>query len=161
MIENFFIKNKNHFFDRDLPEGHLERFEQKLNKLHTYADNKRKLKVFLMAASVILFVSTLIFLNKKLNYILPKNHMLALTRPEMSETEQYYINAISEKIKKLNQNEKISYGLTADLREIDNTMKNINKDLTLNPGDDRLVEAAINVYQAKLDLLDDIISHTR
>jgi translation elongation factor EF-G len=161
MIEDFIHKNIGAFFNEDLADGHIERFEQRLKKDLSISKNNWSLKNIMLAASIIFLISaiTIILLNMK--YTLPDKQIFTSTAPEMYEAEKFYMDAISEKINILNKKQKISSDLSADLKEIDKTIKNISKDIAQNPGDERLLSAVINVYQSKLDLLDDIITHTR
>jgi hypothetical protein len=161
MIEELIRKNIGAFFKEDIPDGHIERFEQKLNREFPVLDNIRSFKILMLAASIIFFITTFTILLINMRYSLPGKQILTLATPEMYEAEQFYLNAISEKINILNKKKKISIELSGDLKEIDKTIKSISKEMTQNPGDQRLISAVINVYQSKLDLLDDVITHTQ
>jgi hypothetical protein len=161
MIEEIIHNQIDSFNSEGLSDGHFERFEQKLNMAFPVVQKNKPIMIFMMAASIILFISAItIFLIKSKNNITDKQ-IHAKTNPEIFETEQYYLNTISEKINILNKKQIITSDLTTDLKEIDKNIKNLSKEIVKNPGDERLISAVINTYQIKADLLDDIIAHTR
>jgi hypothetical protein len=161
MIEDLIHNNIDSFYKKDLPPGHIERFEQKLDKVYLNPKNNRSVNILMIAASILFFISTITVILINMKYSLPDKQIFTMTTPEINEAEQFYIGAISEKIDILNKKQIMSSDLSSDLKEIDKTMKTIKKDIAQNPGDDRLISAVINVYQTKLDLLDDYIAHTR
>ena len=48
-----------------------------------------------------------------------------------------------------------------DVQDIDKSVKNIQNELHKNPGDERIINAAILTYQTKLDLLDTVLQQTK
>jgi cell division protein FtsL len=161
MIEEIIHKNIDSFFNEELNAGHLGRFEKRLNREFAKSQNSSTFKILMIAASVVLFISTLSVIIINMKYTLPDKQLLSKASPEMIETEKYYLNAISEKLNILNKKRIMNIDLSSDLKEIDKNIKNISKDMAVKPVDERLTSAIINVYQTKLDLLDDLIAHTR
>jgi hypothetical protein len=161
MIEEIIHKNIDSFYNEDIPDGHFERFEQKLNNAFPNSQNNNSIRILMIAASILFFISTLTVILINTKYTMPDKLILSNVTPEIYETEQFYMNAISEKINILTVKRKMTSELNSDLKDIDKTIMSIGKEIALNPGDERLICAVINVYQTKLDLLDDIIVHTR
>ena len=48
-----------------------------------------------------------------------------------------------------------------DMKDIDQTVKSIQREMNRNPGDERVVNAAIITYQTKLDLLNTILQQAK
>jgi len=161
MIEEIIHSNFDSFNNNDLPDGHFERFEQKLNYAFPIVQKNRSIRIFIVAASIIFFISTLTIMLIKSRNSFPDKQIISKSNTEMFETEQFYLNAISEKINTLTKKQIMTSDLTIDLKEIDKNIWKLRKEIVQNPGDERLISAVINTYQIKADLLDDIIAHTR
>lgn len=143
--------------DQDLPEGHLNRFITKLDAaLH---GNRKVLKfqLYAVAASVITVVGLSILLFIKVTQFREHPPLLAGISPELEETELYYQSQIQESMKVLKTNNLVDKEVISDFKEIDKSFRLINKDLKENPGDERIINMVIQIYQIKLDLLNDLL----
>lgn len=160
MIDDFVYKNNNLFYEDDMPEGHLARFVQKLD---IAAKKRRKLKLYgfySVAATIILLIALDVVLTLKNTAYNSERFLLAWGSPEQRETENYYLSEIHNKTKILMQLNKIDPEvLKSDLKEIDASIKGISEDMKNNPGDERIVNAVMSVYQAKIDMLDNLIDN--
>lgn len=145
------------FDDKDLPEGHMGRFTTRLDSaLHS---NKKVLKfqVYSIAASIAVIVAISIILFIKISQLHQQPTLLAGVSPELAETELYYQSKIHDGMQVLAGNNLIDEQVLNDLEEMDNSFKVITKDLKKNPRDERIINAVIQIYQLKLDVINDLL----
>jgi hypothetical protein len=151
------LNNINYILDEDLPIGHLHRFRNKLdNELH----KSRKLFDFRglsIAVAIILIASFTIFYS--FNYRNQQHIKLLLANysPDIVETEKYYNSVLNNRIETLSHKKKMNSDISFELKELNETLKNISTDMKVNPHDERLIAALFGVYQAQLDALENII----
>jgi hypothetical protein len=81
--------------------------------------------------------------------------------PELQEAEIYYTNMVDEKILEieplLKDQPELSYALKSDLSELDSIYAELQKDLKDNIANDEVVEAMIQNYRLKLQILEDLL----
>jgi hypothetical protein len=171
-IEEIILNNLKDLNDHEPMDGHFERFQAKLNK-----QNKRKLITFSLiwkVAAAVVFV--LLAVNQANIYFSPEkqNENLAINNPEFSlasvspeykEVEFYYTNAISVG---LNQWENLKTDgfiseteqdlMNTELTEFEERFKNLQTDLAANPNDERVINAMLEYYQAKLEIINMIVN---
>ncbi|MBN2524287.1 MAG: hypothetical protein JXB24_13530 [Bacteroidales bacterium] len=156
MIEDI-IQNNRDLFEEDLPEGHLKRFE---NKLNTASDESRRTvlnKLLVAAASVVVIITIGFIIMLTSDSFSANDYLLANITPELYEAEAYYQNKIHQKMDILSNQNNVDKSILKDLREIDKSFDTIKKDLDKNPGDERLISAILSTYQIKLDLINEIL----
>lgn len=158
MKENDTSLHSEEFNDNDLPEGHLERFIAKLDS--SFHSNRKLLKfqIYATAASVIAVIAISAILLIKVSQFRQHPSLLAGVSPELEEAELYYQSRIEERMKVLEVNNLVDEQVLNDLKEIDNSFEFISKDLKKNPGDDRIIQAVMRIYQLKLDMINDLLS---
>ena len=83
--------------------------------------------------------------------------------PELQEAEMYYANLVDEKILEIeplleNQPE-LGNALKNDLAELDRIYAELRNDLKDNIANDEVVEAMIQNYRLKLEILEDFLAH--
>jgi hypothetical protein len=85
--------------------------------------------------------------------------------PELQEAEIYYTNMVDEKIGEIEQllkNEpELGYELKNDLAELDSIYTELQKDLTDNIANDEVIEAMIQNYRLKLQILEDFLGYLK
>ena len=83
--------------------------------------------------------------------------------PELQEAEIYYTNMVDEKILEieplLKDQPELGYALKSDLAELDSIYAELQKDLKDNIANDEVVEAMIQNYRLKLQILEDFKEH--
>jgi hypothetical protein len=83
--------------------------------------------------------------------------------PELQEAEIYYTNMVDEKILEiqplLKDQPELGYALKSDLAELDSIYTELQKDLKDNIANDKVVEAMIQNYRLKLQILEDFKEH--
>ena len=160
MSDELFSGINNSLPEEELPIGHTQRFERKLNTLHRSVRNLRIVQRIALAASVAaLFILTLL-VSFNLKDLKNQKNALQNISIEFQETEQYLTSEIDEKMDILTANNTLDKDMLSDIRDIDKSCTEIKKELINNPYDDRLISAVIETYQTKLDLLNEIISKT-
>jgi hypothetical protein len=171
-IEEIIQNNLKELNDFEPKDGHFERFQAKLSK-----QQKKKtisLNVVWKVAAAVVFV--LLALNQVNIYLSPEKQnglvsenntefTLSSVSPEYKEVEFYFTNAIDVE---LNQwNSMVADGfiskeeqalLDNEMAEFETRFKNLQIDLKANPNDERVINAMLEYYQAKLDIINMIVS---
>lgn len=160
------IRDNRSLFDEDAPEGHFERFQQKLNKEPIPIRKNRK-KLFLQIAAAVAFV--LLLGNQVRMYLqMPadkqESYSLASVSSEYGEAEFYYTSAIDqgmEQWNKLMDDGMISLEeqqmMQQEIDEFETTYQKLQQELKANPGDERVVNAMLELYQTRLSIIHLII----
>ena len=171
-IEEIILNNLKDLNDYEPMDGHFERFQAKLNK-----QNKRKLITFNLiwkVAAAVVFVllavnqANIYFSPEKQNENLAINNSeftLSTVSPEYKEVEFYYTNAISVGLNQWNNlktdgfiSETEQDLMNSELTEFEERFKNLQTDLAANPNDERVINAMLEYYQAKLEIINMIVN---
>ena len=162
---NTIFENLRTDFDIEEPNaGHENRFLTKLNNQNreviTLTQPKSNFwKPFLsIAASVVLLVTVFVSINKS-----NEPHDLASISPEMAETQNFFTNAISAELEKLNNELTPEFqDLVVDaLFQIELLEANYNKlkqDLTVSGNDKRVINAMISNFQDRIEILNNVLN---
>ena len=158
------IRENKTAFEEDAPKGHFERFEQRLNQKRIRPEKNRK-KLYLQIAAAVVFV--LMATNQVRMYLqVPdvKPVTLGSISPEYSEVEFYYVSAIGQGMEhweKLTADGMISQDeqdmMKKEILEFDETYKRLQQDLVANPDDERVINAMLEMYQTRLNIINLII----
>ncbi|WP_319480521.1 hypothetical protein [uncultured Draconibacterium sp.] len=173
-IEKLILDNIETLNDNEPMEGHFARFEAKLNEQH----KKKKtisLNIILKVAAAIVFV--FLATNQAFIYFSPNNQgifisktesasvTLASISPEYQEVEYYYTNSINTGMEQWDKwieegliSEDEQTMMNNELAEFEKLYQNLQKDLTANPTDERVINAMLEYYQAKLSVINIIIT---
>jgi len=158
------IRENKAIFEEDAPEGHFERFEQRLNRQKIRPLYKQR-KFYLQIAAAIIFV--LLVGNQVRMYMqVPDEQPVTLSNisPEYGEAEFYYTSAIDQGMRhweKLTADGVISSEeqemMQQEIDEFDATYKRLQKELAANPEDERVINAMLELYQTRLSIINLII----
>lgn len=162
------IREHKHELEEDAPLGHFERFEAKLNKEHKKPFRVDRKFILQLAASLIFI---LLLGNQLRMYFGPdqtsqeqETVTLASVSDEYSEVEFYFTSAISQGMSewdKLVEDGYISEAnqemMTNEIKEFDRMQEQLQKELQANPDDERVIQAMLEYYQAKLSVITLII----
>jgi len=168
-IDEIISRNRQAFDDKEPSEGHFERFSYKLaTRLHTVAV-KRSIVPYLLRAAVVAILVTLSSLYGFDHLIRPRlNNKMSLGQvsPEYREVENYYIKQVSfmeNEITSLdvNKNPEQKKMLDQELKSMDSTYVELQKELKANPNDQRIIKAMIEHYQTKVDVMNYILSQLK
>jgi hypothetical protein len=164
-IDDFIKENLERFNSDGPPDGHFERFEARLRKQKRPENRQIRLVVLRVAASILLglvisYTAMLEFryLDRRANYM-----YMSAFYPELKEAEGFY-NA--QLIKKYNEIQELQFGgddmekilIARELSDMNDRVRDMKKDLRSNPEDERIMNAIINMYQLKIELMDMIIA---
>ncbi|WP_297086360.1 hypothetical protein [uncultured Draconibacterium sp.] len=173
-IEKLIFENIDALNDNEPMEGHFARFEARLN-----AQNKqsKKLNLSLIWKIAAAAVFAFLIVNQAFIYLSPTNQgifnaknnnsavSLASISPEYGEVEYYYTNSINNGIEQWNK--WIAEGLVSEdeqnmmndeLAEFETLYQSLQEDLSANPNDERVINAMLEYYQAKLSVITIIIT---
>lgn len=170
-IEEIILNNLKELNDNEPMDGHFERFQAKLNK-----ENKKRnfnFSIVWKVAAAVVFVllavnqANIYFSPDKQNNELAANSefSLASVSPEYKEVEFYYTNAISVGLNQWNSlktdgfiSETEQEMMNTELAEFEKRFKNLQADLAANPNDERVINAMLEYYRGKLEIISMIVN---
>lgn len=173
LFEKFIEENKNNIDEYEPDIGHFNRFEAKLRKQNA-PHSLLNFKLWYIAASVIIIagIAGLMYIKyQNTNVIADKqekpveNNQLAFEKisPEYREVEIYLKSNVKKKLDEFNalgcDKQKIDYDLImSEIQELDKTYNELRAELSVNTNDERIINAIIECYQNKINLLNKIIN---
>jgi hypothetical protein len=167
-IDEIIRNNRDLFEEGEPPEGHFERFSRKLEMKFHSATVKRSIVPYLLKAAVVTLLVTLSSLWTWDHFIRPGRNMMTLSdvSPQYREVENYYIHEVN-----LMESEISSFNLSDDpeqqemlkeeIRSMDSIYIQLQKDLKTHPNDERIINAMIEHYQTKLDVMSFILNQLK
>jgi hypothetical protein len=171
-IEEIILNNLKELNDFEPKDGHFERFQAKLNVQQK--KEKFNFSIVWKVAAAVVFI--LLAVNQANIYLSPEkqNDMLsekntgfslASVSPEYKEVEFYYTNAINVELNQWNTMVADGFISKEEQELLDNEMaefearfKTLQTDLKANPNDERVINAMLEYYQAKLEIINMIVS---
>lgn len=173
-IEEIIFNNLEGLNDHEPLEGHFDRFEEKLKMQHK-KNRKITFNVIWKVAAAVIFV--LLATNQAFIYLSPNQQglilnanknseiTLASVSEEYEEVEFYYTNAINVGLTKWNAlnndgfiSDEEQEMMDEELGEFEDRFKTLQEDLAANPNDERVVNAMLEYYQAKLSIINMIVT---
>jgi hypothetical protein len=165
-IEDIIRENKD-FFDAEPSKGHIERFNTKLELRFRKEAPKRSIVPYLLRAAVVTLLVTLSSLWVWDNFLRSENKRMALgdVSPQYREVENYYIHQVSMMegdISNINLVEpEQKEMLMKEMKSMDSVYVSLQKELKANPDDQRIINAMIEHYQTKVDVMNYIINQLK
>jgi hypothetical protein len=162
------IKDNKEFFDGAEPsEGHFERFGRKLEVRFTKTI-KRSIVPYLLKAAVVTLLVTLSSLWTWDHFIRPDRNRMTLgdVSPQYKEVENYYVHQVnlmeSELVDiDLKNNPEQKKVLLEEMKSMDSVYVQLQKELKANPNDERIINAMIEHYQTKVEVMSYIVSQLK
>lgn len=164
-LERLILNNHHSIQDEEPLEGHFERFEARLLK-SSKPERTIKFRPVLKIAAIVVFA--LLAVNQARIWFIPeKKEALTLgsISAEYREVEFYYTNAIQVG---MNQWQKLSReGFVSESEqqimqkeqlEFDQMYQKLLEDLKANPNDDRVINALLEYYQSRMNVITIIIN---
>ncbi|WP_421919012.1 hypothetical protein [Marinifilum sp.] len=161
-LEKVFRKHKEEFDDRNPGNDHLENFLGKLNN-----EQKKKslfgISGFLKVATIAIFVVLSGITGYQIRKMqTPEQPGLGAISPEYEEVELFYTSNIDSQLKMIERmgnfdNTNHQSILAEELKEMDKRYNQLKEELKLHPDDDRIIQAMIEYYQVKTNVLNRII----
>jgi hypothetical protein len=167
-IEEIIRNNKDLLEGSEPMEGHFERFNWKLEKrLHKNA-TKRSILPYLLKAAVVTILVTLSSLWTWDNFIRPSSQRMTLGQvsPQYKEVENYYVHQVnlmeSEIVNTdMKDNPEQKLVLENEMKSMDSVYVQLQKELKVNPNDERIINAMIEHYQTKLEVMTYIVNQLK
>ena len=172
-IEELIRENLDGLNDFEPAEGHFDRFEAKLK-----AQSKRKklnFGIVWKVAAIVIFV--VLAANQAYIYFAPANKnglnenngntgiTLSSVSQDYGEVEFYYNTAINTGLSQWNNMKEDGLisateqeAMNTELAEFEERFKNLQADLAANPNDERVINAMLEYYKAKLDIINMIVN---
>jgi hypothetical protein len=162
------IRSNSDFFEAEPPDGHLERFERKLElRFHTRSV-KRSIVPYLLKAAVVTLLVTLSSLWTWDHFIRPGSSRMSLgdVSPQYREVENYYlhqVNLMESEIstEKFTETPEQQVMLKREMKSMDSVYVQLQKELKANPDDERIINAMIEHYQTKLEVMTYIVNQLK
>jgi hypothetical protein len=162
------IRSSRDLFEAEPPEGHLERFERKLERRFGTGTVKRSIVPYLLKAAVVTLLVTLSSLWTWDHFIRPGSSRMALgdVSPQYREVENYYlhqVNMMESEISTVNfvENPEQQDVLKREMKSMDSVYVQLQKELKANPDDERIINAMIEHYQTKLEVMSYIVNQLK
>lgn len=166
-FEKFIEENAANFDSNEPEDGHFERFHNKLNKDKKMKSTKNIFYWLKLAAVAVIVITLSVF--SYLEIIsgdvgnTANDVSLSDVSAEYKEVEEYYKTELETKITELNQLQCDKGSLPKDeimneFKSIDNLYNSLKKDLKKNQGNQQIINAMINCYQMKVEVLEQIIN---
>ncbi len=159
------IRDNKEAFDEEPLAGHFDRFEKKLGG-KTGKKKKTSWKVYIQIAASVLLAALII--NQARIYMSPgKDSDIKLSEisPEYREVEYYYTTSIQSGLNEWNRlvkegaiGEDEQAMMKQEMQDFDTMYKNLQTELQANPEDERVVNAMLEYYQAKLSIIKLVIT---
>ena len=167
-IEDIIRENKDLFEGAEPSEGHLERFNRKLEIRFQVKTPKRSIVPYLLRAAVVTLLVTLSSLWTWDHFIRPGSSRMTLGQvsPQYKEVENYYIHQVNMMEGEivnvdLKNNPEQKQMLLNEMKSMDSVYVSLQKELKANPNDERIINAMIEHYQTKVEVLNYIVSQLK
>jgi hypothetical protein len=167
-IEDIIRNNRDFFEDLEPSEGHFERFNRKLEMRFQVSTVKRSIVPYLLRAAVVTLLITLSSLWTWDHFIRPgsKRTTLGQVSPQYKEVENYYVHQVNlmegEIVNvDLKNNPEQKEILLKEMKSMDSTYVTLQKELKANPNDERIINAMIEHYQTKLEVMSYIVNQLK
>ena len=167
-IEEIIRSNRDFFEDKEPSEGHLERFNSKLEMRFGRVAVKRSIVPYLLKAAVVTLLVTLSSLWTWDHFLRSDRNSMALgdVSPQYREVENYYLHQVNlmeseiGSVDFINNTEQKGM-LTKEIKNMDAVYIQLQKDLKANPYDERIINAMIEHYQTKLEVMTFIVNQLK
>ena len=166
-IEEIIRNNRDFFEDEEPSKGHFERFERILEKRFQTGAVKRSIVPYMLKAAVVTLLVTLSSLWTWEHFIRPDRNRMTLgdVSPQYKEVENYYIhevNLLESDIKTINLGDREQLDmLKKEMKSMDSVYVQLQKDLKANPDDERIINAMIEHYQTKVEVITYILNQLK
>ncbi len=164
-IEDIIRSNKDFFEGTGPSEGHFERFNRKLEQRFHTVVIRRSIVPYLLRAAVVTLLITLSSLWVWDHFLRPDSTRMALgdVSSEYKEVENYYmyrVNLMEDQIYSMNleNNQDQIEMLRNEMRSMDSVYIQLQKELKVNPNDERIINAMIEHYQTKVEVMSYIVN---
>ncbi|MBN2214327.1 MAG: hypothetical protein JW723_08785 [Bacteroidales bacterium] len=162
-LEDIIRRNAGFFNSEEPSANHFEKFLKKLDDSQHNVKKERFIRILTHVASVaavfLLIVSIILLRQQSLD------HGTKQSLPsEVTEIDKYFQYQIESNLRTLNSSlEKCPVqkkNMQTCFRELDRSFMTIHNDLKENPGNEQVLNALVNHYQTKLEIMEQIMRQT-
>jgi len=161
-LEKFIIENRDDF---NIYEPSAEVWD-KIQKSSRYSKiRKLNWKTVVWRAAIILIIFGAAFTLSEVIHREPgevSDKLILKQIPELAEAEAYYTSLVNSKLaeinKQLSDDPELHQKILKDVSELDNMYEDLKKDLYDNIATQEIVEAMIQNYRLKLEILEEILN---
>lgn len=159
-IENIMKQNRMDFDNEEPRDDHFDRFRQ---KLQTHHDKSRwNWKELMKIAAIVAVVMLAGFATHQLRDIKASHFSFSELSPEYQEVENYFKANIDKQLDMISQLTKSSdiqdrNMIKDELENMDKMYNQLEKELQTNPKDERIIQAMIEHFQVKNNILNRIV----
>ena len=160
-IEKIIKQNQGRFDSEEPQDDHFDRFKQKM-QLHHQAKTKWQWKDLMKIAAMIAIMAIAGLTTYQLREVKSPHFSLGQLSPEYQEVENYFKTSIKKQldiISLLTESTDIQEQniIKAELESMDKLYNQLEDELQANPKDERIIQAMIEHFQAKNNLLNRIV----
>lgn len=167
-LDEIIRSNRDFFEDAEPSRGHMERFNRKLELRFNAVAVKRSIVPYLLKAAVVTVLVTLSSLWTWEHFIRSGRNMMTLgdVSPQYREVENYYlhqVNLMEDEINSVNpaDNPEEKVMLMDEMKSMDSVYVQLQKELKTNPDDERIINAMIEHYQTKVEVMTYIVNQLK
>lgn len=167
-IEDIIRGNKDFFEEAEPSKGHFERFSAMLEVKFRKEPPKRSIVPYLLRAAVVTLLVTLSSLWIWDNFLSSASKRMTLgeVSPQYREVENYYIHQVNLMESEITSTELVNNPeqkqmLMNEMKSMDSVYVSLQEELKSNPDDPRIINAMIEHYQTKVDVLNYIINQLK
>ena len=156
------ITKRRHEFEEEPDEGHFDRFREKLRR-QRIRPKALEIPTFLEVAAALIII--LLSANLIVHFRNPKTDSKGeqVIKSDLKEASFYYTSKIDNGIRDLEKmagegigSSKEIVQIKHELYEMDSLFVNLQQEYKSNPNDERIINAMIEYYQTKLDIVNTI-----
>ena len=156
------IVERRHEFEEEPNEGHFDRFGEKLRMQKTRS-KVLNISAFIKVAAALIII--LLSADLMVHFRNPKTDpkVVQVTKNDLGEASYYYTSKINNGIRDLEKMAGEGIGspkeivqIKHELSEMDSLFVNLRQEYKANPNDERIINAMIEYYQTKLDIVNTI-----
>ncbi|MDA3822200.1 MAG: hypothetical protein PF450_06260 [Bacteroidales bacterium] len=158
-LEKYMVELRNEMDTEEPEKGHMDRFSKKLKKDDPRIRRINFRHAIQIAASIAIIMASGVVIVKS-----SKGSSKVALSPvveEFQETTTFYARQVNLKYEDISvlefDTKQEKEMLMEELSEMDTYHKDLLKELNANPGDERVMNALIQHYQIKLQVMDQII----
>ena len=156
------IGERRHEFEEEPKEGHFDRFSEKL-RVQKSKSKAPKISAFLKIAAVLIIILLSANLIAYFRNPRKESKVAQVTKNDLGEASFYYTSKINNGIRDLEKMAGEGIGspkeivqIKHELSEMDSLFVNLRQEYKANPNDERIINAMIEYYQTKLDIVNTI-----
>lgn len=163
-LENLFNNLKDSFDNEEPLEGHKQRFLKKLEATNKVVAIQRKSTSWWKTISIAAAVALIFGLGFGLFRSSPTlDEQVAEISPEVSQTQFYFANLISEQVRELKsmgtpETQQIIDDTLIQLERLDANYNTLTQDLVNGGNSKMILSAMITNFQTRIDLLQDVLN---